>query len=160
MKFKITLLLLTLAMFSGPVFADHKHYRGSYAAGYDGRNYDDRYRDNRNYGNKLSRHRDYSSRTHGYRSQRNNHQPSYRRLMNFSPDQFARWYANTAIAQLEEARYSGCHLHNGKGRWTSNWNDHYRHGRKARRNVSISEVETRDRELRRCNRFAHRRYAR
>ena len=157
MKLIITLLFLSLTVFSGQALADHNHHRGNYAYGYDGRYNDDRNRDYRYYGNKRGRSRNNDYRSNGYRSQRNNRQPGYRRLMNIGPNQFARWYANTAIAQVEEARYSGCRLHKGKGRWTSNWNDHYRHGRKARRNVSISEIEARNRELQRCNHSGYRR---
>ena len=169
MKLKTTLIFLVFTLVTMPAFAGSNKHKWQYSSGYDNQYLHNSYRSNhgyshpqnkgRYYGYKPNRYHHNYGRSHdnhsNYRSSRSS-LPPYYKLMSFSPDRFARWYADTAIAQVEEARYSGCRFHKGKGRWTSNWNDHYRHGRKSRRDTSIFEVETRARELRQCGHYGYR----
>ena len=171
MKYKTTLFLLFLALLSGQVFADYDQQRGQrdhrndrnqrgdhYQR--DGRNNrnDRDYRNNRN--NRGNRHYDQKwnrkhQRGYGRRHNGSGSQYNYGRLMYYSPDRFARWYADTAISQIEKARNRGCRFARAKGRWRYNWRDHYQHGLKQRRETSIREVEQRDRELADCRRYGH-----
>lgn len=165
MKIKTTLIILLMALASGQAMAQDNYSRGHHDSDRNGRYQNDhnRYR-NRDYG-KNYRQRDYRRDQryarnrydhHGYSNQRNrghgtNLRIDYNRLMRYNPERFARWYADTAIAQIEQARRSGCRFGEAKGRWRYNWNDHYRHGQKERRDRSIREVETRERELSQCS---------
>ena len=169
MKLKTTLIFLVFTLVTAPAFAGSNKHKGQNNSAYGNQPQHYSNRNNRGYNHPQNKGRYYGYKPNGYRHDygrsnvyRSDHRgssgrmPPYYKLMNFSPDRFARWYADTAIAQVEEAHYSGCRLHNGKGRWTRNWNDHYRHGRKSRRDVSIFEVETREREIRQCGHYGYR----
>jgi len=107
-------------------------------------------------------YRDYGNQ-HGYYNQR--HQPNDYRYGghngnryrdNFSREEFARWYADTATAQAEQNRFSGCNIRSSKDRWTHNWGKHYRYALKGPRDKVIREVETRARQLRQCGSYQYR----
>jgi hypothetical protein len=171
MKHKITLLFLAMALLSGPAFAERGNKAFSSNLKWAGKNaeiaihpvhHSNAYaRKNQPYGrndryDRYDRRDRYDRKYKRHDKRRNGYTTDYGRLMYYTPDQFARWYADTAVGQAGENRRSGCWFDNGKGRWSSNWNDHYRHGLKQRRETSIREVETRKQELRECRSYASR----
>jgi hypothetical protein len=161
MTHKTTLLILFLALFSGQALAHHDNgYRGQTYPGQSSRHYGQkpiwkgRYNQSRNhsYGRNQYGYSHGKKRVNRHRGKSN---INYHHLLQVRPEEFARWYADTAASQAEEARYSGCRFDRAKGRWTTNWNKHYRHGLKSRRETSFREVEIRDRELRQCHRYSY-----
>jgi hypothetical protein len=160
MKYQTTLIFMFLALVSSQSFAHEDYRHGHHGSnGSERYRHSDRYRhnDRNRYDRQWNRQRDrYNYRDNDRKNYQRERQPGYGRLMNYSPDRFARWYADTAIEQIERARRYGCSPPRYKGRWRYNWNDHYRHGLKERRERSIREVETRDRELAQCRRYSYR----
>lgn len=70
-------------------------------------------------------------------------------------EDFARWYADTALAQARQNHRYGCRE---KGNaWTTDWYDHYRWAMRAHRREAMRQVEIRDRRLARCGVYSYRR---
>lgn len=91
-------------------------------------------------------------RANGRRHARTAPVPDYRYLQRLRPDEFARWYADTAVAQSEENRIYGCGNSGGRGRWRGEWDNHYQFARQVSRTVAIREVEIRAEQLSYCGR--------
>lgn len=71
---------------------------------------------------------------------------------------FARWYADTAVAQVRESRQFGCHRGPSRGLWSPSWQAHYRWALRASRHEAMREIRRRDRRLERCSTYAWRGY--
>lgn len=78
--------------------------------------------------------------------------PDFHYLQRLRPNEFARWYADTAVAQSEENRIYGCGNSGGNGRWRGEWDNHYSFARQVSRDISIREVELRAQQLSYCGR--------
>ena len=76
----------------------------------------------------------------------------------FNHDELARWYANTALAQVGESNRYGCRLSSSSGRWSRSWQAHYRWARGQSRRSLMTEVRRRDRPLENCASHAYRGY--
>ena len=76
----------------------------------------------------------------------------------FNHDELARWYANTALAQVGESNRYGCRLSSSSGRWSRSWQAHYRWARGQSRRSLMTEVRRRDRTLENCASHAYRGY--
>lgn len=76
--------------------------------------------------------------------------PDMRYLQRVRPEEFARWYADTAVVQSEQNRIDGCGYRGANGRWRGDWRDHYRFALQADRHTSIREVEIRADQLNYC----------
>lgn len=100
--------------------------------------YRDHYRDDRSHGRSHRRH-DWS-------------QPQGL----FSQQDLARWYADTALAQVRESNRFNCRLSNSSGRWSRNWREHYRWALGQSRNKMIREIRRRERALEDCVSYAYR----
>ena len=100
-------------------------------------------------------------RTHGDRGHDRSHQRAYERrqpLARFSRNELARWYADTALAQVGESNRFGCRLSSSSGRWSRSWQAHYRWALGRSRHELLSEVRKRDRTLEDCGSYAYRGY--
>lgn len=78
--------------------------------------------------------------------------PDIRYLQRLHPQEFAKWYADTAVAQSEENRIYGCGNSDARGRWRGEWNNHYQFARQVLRETAIREVEIRADQLSYCGR--------
>lgn len=89
---------------------------------------------------------------HGQHGSRTWAIPDIRYLQRLHPQEFAQWYADTAVAQSEENRIYGCGNSGGRGRWRGEWSDHYQFARQVLRETAIREVEIRSDQLSYCGR--------
>lgn len=98
---------------------------------------------------------------HGDRRHDRGHQRAYDRgqpLARFSRNELARWYADTALAQVGESNRFCCRLSSSSGRWSRSWQAHYRWALGQSRHDLLSEVRKRDRTLQDCGSYAYRGY--
>ncbi|MBT8062969.1 MAG: hypothetical protein HKO64_10455 [Xanthomonadales bacterium] len=104
-------------------------------------------------GHYSDRHHDDRNRSRGHRGHGRS-QP----LARFSSDELARWYAETALAQVGQSNRYGCRLSSSSGRWSRSWRSHYRWALGQSRRQLMSEIRRRERIIEDCSSYAYRGY--
>jgi hypothetical protein len=131
MKALLALITMGMLALSGTAFADHDDRRRGYAP---------RHHWAHDHASDFARRRGYGVR------------PKYGQV---GRNGFARWYADTALAQARQNHRYGCRERGNA--WTTDWYDHYRWAMRVSRNEAMQQVEIRDRRLGRCGAYSYRR---